>query len=249
MNIKNILFRKSTNELVQEIHDSFNLEGDRLLKEAKELLATETNIENGKRLQKLGFTLTKEAVEAKEVTETREKKRSLAQKIEHFQAEYPLQRFINEDGVKRICNKYGLVMGRVAIYKGTVPEKNISEIENFKIKEGDVFYHRIVTLLSYYSFINTISFTTEIRKEQYQNREPGYKIPDSFTSFYTNENDYQICAPAKDFDLTNSEIKGHFIVAKVPDPVVLYPVRGGYLIISAWGKEASDSEVANSKMN
>jgi len=33
------------------------------------------------------------------------------------------------------------------------------------------------------------------------------------------------------------------------DPVVLQPVKGGYLIITAWGDEASDELVVNQKFN
>lgn len=35
----------------------------------------------------------------------------------------------------------------------------------------------------------------------------------------------------------------------VPDPVVLQPVKGGFLIVCAWGEEASDEIVVNEKMN
>ena len=35
----------------------------------------------------------------------------------------------------------------------------------------------------------------------------------------------------------------------IPDPVVLQPVCGGYLIVCAWGDEASDEIVVNQQMN
>lgn len=34
-----------------------------------------------------------------------------------------------------------------------------------------------------------------------------------------------------------------------PDPVVLKPIKGGYLILTAWGDEASDELVVNQKFN
>lgn len=37
--------------------------------------------------------------------------------------------------------------------------------------------------------------------------------------------------------------------ANVPDPVVLQQVKGGYLIITAWGDEASDENVVNQLFN
>lgn len=36
---------------------------------------------------------------------------------------------------------------------------------------------------------------------------------------------------------------------EIPDPVVLYPVREGYLIVTAWGDEASDPDVVNEVNN
>lgn len=34
-----------------------------------------------------------------------------------------------------------------------------------------------------------------------------------------------------------------------PDPVTLQPVKGGYLILAAWGDEASDEIVVNQNNN
>ena len=59
----------------------------------------------------------------------------------------------------------------------------------------------------------------------------------------------QICAPLKDMEVkSNQKVKGYKIM-DIPDPVVLQPVRGGYLIVCAWGDEASDEIVVNQQMN
>lgn len=61
-----------------------------------------------------------------------------------------------------------------------------------------------------------------------------------------------ICAPITDMRLDDdATLEGHKIVEKVhvPDPVVLCPVHRGYLIITAWGDEASDPLVYNEKLN
>jgi hypothetical protein len=60
---------------------------------------------------------------------------------------------------------------------------------------------------------------------------------------------FQICAPLKDMEIPkNKKLVGHKII-NIPDPVVLQPVRGGYLIVCAWGNESSDEMVVNQKMN
>lgn len=58
----------------------------------------------------------------------------------------------------------------------------------------------------------------------------------------------QIAAPEKDFDMTAKDIVDFEIVAKqkpAEDPVILQPVKGGFLIVTAWGDEASDPLVVN----
>ena len=64
----------------------------------------------------------------------------------------------------------------------------------------------------------------------------------------------EIAAPLKDFNMTNAEVKG-FKISKIeiPDPIVLKPVifnnQKHYLIVTAWGLEASDELVVNQKFN
>lgn len=64
----------------------------------------------------------------------------------------------------------------------------------------------------------------------------------------------EIAAPRKDFNMTDMEVRDFKIQKiEIPDPVVLCPVlhKGTkhYLIVTAWGPEASDDLVVNQKMN
>lgn len=58
---------------------------------------------------------------------------------------------------------------------------------------------------------------------------------------------FVICAPKSDMIETDSSFKTKF--NHVPDPVVLYPVDKGYIIVTAWGDEASDQLVINHQNN
>lgn len=59
----------------------------------------------------------------------------------------------------------------------------------------------------------------------------------------------KICAPLKDMEIPDGkEVKGYKI-QNIPDPVVLQQVNGGYLIVAAWGDEASDEIVVNQTSN
>ena len=70
------------------------------------------------------------------------------------------------------------------------------------------------------------------------------------------KNSLEICAPLSQFDITDLELQGKKLVKKqikIKDPIVLCPVFfknvKHYLIVTAWGKEASDFEVINQKLN
>ena len=53
--------------------------------------------------------------------------------------------------------------------------------------------------------------------------------------------------------MTNISIEDGYklkqVYKDIPDPVVLQPVKGGYLILTAWGDEASDPLVINENFN
>lgn len=72
-------------------------------------------------------------------------------------------------------------------------------------------------------------------------------ISDSVNNAINNRFSLKICAPIKDMDISGLELdKGYKLIKKhIPDPVVLQPVKGGYLILTAWGDEASDPLVVN----
>jgi hypothetical protein len=52
-------------------------------------------------------------------------------------------------------------------------------------------------------------------------------------------------------DITGLELKEGYKLEKkhIPDPVVLQPVKNGYLILTAWGNESEDELVVNQKFN
>ena len=54
-----------------------------------------------------------------------------------------------------------------------------------------------------------------------------------------------ICAPIKDMKVDAWERISNYQIVPVPDPVVLKEVKGGFLIVTAWGDEASDPNVVN----
>lgn len=260
---KDVTEGKTMNEIIEEIHHSFFTEVDNLLASAKisNSLSTDKQVLINKcaRLKALGFTKTKEVVEAEaeikrldDLKTANKEKETLIKAINYFSFKYPHYKFITESSVKEICEKYNLVYGEISKYIGDVPNVNLKHIEDFKISENDECYLHKVTHLDFMSsrvvrekfmdFKEYKSITSELNQMHFSWRETNEKCP------------LEIAAPLKDFNMDESEVKG-FKISKIeiPDPVVLKPVifegQKHYLIITAWGLEASDEIVVNNKMN
>lgn len=234
------------NAVIAEIHNEFDTAGEMLLKEAKAILANELPSDKGERLKKLGFVSSESAVRYSDEIKNRKEKEEIAKLIEYYQIYYPSYKFINEEVVKSICEKYGLLSGDVSFYKGDVPEKNVLEMESFKLRQEDMeaynpyreeqeSYLRMASLRQFMGSITYPQYTTRT-SEQYS--EVKYRQPM-----------FKICAPEKDFDTRMLNKVGHKLELHIPDPIVLQPVKGGYLIVSKWGLEAEDKALVNEKMN
>lgn len=271
---------KTTNEIIEEIHESFYTEVDRLLASAKIANSLDTDkqdlLDKCVRLKSLGFNNTKEVKEAEAeiarldaLKAENEAKKTITEAINYFSFKYPNYKFITEESVKKICAKYGLVYGEISKYIGTVPDKNLKHIEDFKVAEED---ECCVERLTYFppwgnSTLSEIYKSTKERKEKQEaerlailNSDNPYQMRALLSGWRSDSMKtdeicpLEIAAPLKDFNMTDSEVKD-FKISKiqVPDPVVLKPVvynkRKYYLIVTAWGLEASDELVVNQKMN
>lgn len=273
---KNTLPTKSTKEIIEEIHETFYSEVDKLLAEAKIMNTVETDrqplIDKSARLEKLGFGQSKECKEAKKEIERLDKlkldnlnKKTLIEAINYFSFKYPQYKFITEDSVKKICEKYNLVYGEVSRYIGEIPTKNLEDMEKFTISDDDVCCIEQYRSSGGYRGTPTFrSFTEQVEKDkkdkEWENSHsymPGLRGGLlSFGQGYTFKGKcpLEIAAPLKDFNTQGMEVKDFKLSnIEIPDPVVLQPViydnTKYYLIVTAWGEEGSDELVVNQKMN
>jgi hypothetical protein len=282
---------QTNDELVAEIHDAFYSADERLLQEAKELLNTpqEDKAKKAERIKKLGFVSAKPVAEVAGHATKAADASKLIKAIEYWRVHYPNNKFITEPEVKKICEKYGLVLGEAGKYLGDIPEKNLSEIEAFQLRPEDyieqvTYESTIQRLLAQYRSVPDIQFpeppqyespflgiiSSERRRsgleDAFRQQMASYKslsmlsFLDPFGSFekpkYQKEPEkkvekirpaFKICAPQTDFNTSGYVVREGYIL--VYDPVVLQPVKDGYLIVSAWGKEASDELVINQNHN
>lgn len=274
--------KKYPNEVVI-IHNEFENAADKLLIEANNIIkeAESKDINKVKRLESLGFTKTSQVVEIQPLMQKAELSKEQVELLNYYKREYPLNKFITEEQVRAICYKYNLVCGDVNRFKGFVPEKNLKEIESFKVKDNEksltfieVFtyngtyvglfcgkdleiryragYYHIYSKSEKnfydYSFQQNSKILSE--KGEFYGIDHknlfGLKDKGSFNIKIQNKN-LQICAPVKDMDISGLELVEGYKLKEIhiPDPVVLQPVKGGYLILTKWGDEASDPILQN----
>lgn len=236
--------QKTSNEIIQEIHDSYDNAHMDLLAFAKKTLAEcETeDILKGERLSKLGFLNSAKAKAAAHVLEQRQEAQKKASLIEYYQQKYPFQKFINIEQVQAINKKYGLTCVTADCYLMNIPEKNLSEIENFKFDDVDAVY--AITVEN-----DKGSFTEHFQASRKLVNERWYKETKEKEPFY-------ISCPPHEAKIKNGYHMGEngfmqktAIVNPVNDPIVLQPVKGGFLIVTKWGLEASDPMLTNEIMN
>lgn len=179
---------------------------------------------SAEKLYKLGFVRSRSAAAYDSNFER------LKTQAEYFRSRYPQYKFITEKQVASICAKYGLLLAPADAYTGDVPHSKVAEIAAFKIEWQDLTRR----WLDEWGDFRHTGLVSVIPKDDQQELHHGV--------------DFWICAPVKDIDTEGLTQVGHTLV-NVDDPIVLHPVEGGFLIVAAWGPEASDENVVNEKMN
>lgn len=253
---------------VLAIHHEFEVAADKLVEQAIEIINAQPKVNETKiqRLAKFGFKQVKEAEEGLKVLETTKLSREQIELVNYYRQNYPFNKFITEAQVKEICHKYNLVCGDVGRYRGFVPDANLKDIEGFRLKpvddckyyvsgpNGDFPVHEseikdsILRCLNNGSGFN--SYFVQFSSGEI-NVEGGEQRFGLSARVYTGSLTFKICAPVKDMDISGLElVEGYKLQRKhIPDPVVLQPVKGGYLVVTAWGDEASDPIIVNENFN
>lgn len=160
-------------------------------------------------------------------------------------------KFILLPQLERICEKYNLYVRPPYFFLGDIPEKNIRDIQNFKIRYGDTIF--------YSPDKDPIGVRFQYTSNGYDDRLAT--LPNKLISLRDNTymSQYIEIAAIKPLFDTEAFSKSQDRILKQPelvaksqvdlDPIVLFKTAHGYLIITAWGDEANDELVANQNMN
>jgi hypothetical protein len=160
-------------------------------------------------------------------------------------------KFILLPQLERICEKYNLYVRPPELFLGDIPEKNIRDIQNFKIRYGDtIFYspHKEPTGIRFQytnggSDDRLVPLPNKLIELRFNTFLSGYIEIAAVKSLFHSE----AFAQSQERILKQPEL-----IAKAQvdlDPIVLFKTAHGYLIITAWGDEANDELVANQNLN
>lgn len=138
--------------IIEKIHHEVDTAATVLLQNANDIITnnnitTETTLaEKADRLKKLGFVSATPVTRLAEIEEVNKKKlltveqqKRLADRIIYYQQTYPFFKFLTEEKLDEICNKYDLIYATANCYIKDIPEKNLRELENAQeIKVDDL---------------------------------------------------------------------------------------------------------------
>lgn len=261
-------------QVVKDIHNEFLTAGDNLLNQAKEFLQTdqERDINKADLMENFGFYNAKQIKNLKQVKNDVAKNKELFRLINEYRRTYPNNKFISNRDVKRINEKYKLVQGSTDQYTGFVPAKNLKYIDTFfkshKVEKRfhiqEIKYSFVASKQSVSEFkdylknIGNEVVAMDLSKAEHYIK---YKIADELglSKLWVDSVSlierpiFEICAPKSDMihkkDLFEKLGLSATKFTEVPDPIILYPVSKGYIIVTAWGDEASDPLVLNEQNN
>lgn len=281
----------------KEIHADFYGAEERLFVEAIGMTRGLFTLkpEKAARLQRIGFGKAKPIKDAEDYHKKRGVSEKLIAAIEYFRTYYPHYKFITEEEVKKLCAKYKLLLGDASNFTADMPEKNLQDIEAFKLRKEDWREKSPFGFFSYMIPQRSVNFDEfagwqePTRQERasdigllfQKTRRSGHsRAYEDYLEMYLQQKDmlskslgiseyvggvdpykkedkkskkeyeqpaFKICAPKEDFDTRGYEVVDGYKL--IYDPIVLQPVSKdgieGYLIVTAWGDEATDEIVVN----
>jgi hypothetical protein len=238
--------------LVEQIHSEIDNSSQKLLTVAKE---NYSNIQlNIKTLTKLGFVNSLNIQREKKLQSEME----LYQTVIYYAREYPKMKFLTHEIFNNICKKYNLTKTVVENYTGEIPAEKLTEIyTNHKsIKNIDYDKNRIFIKMREQNWDEDKTVYVEITKKDFNNLERN--ILELIASDYNFRYPYLAVAGSTKKEVQIStlmiacdkslvakkQLSPNILVKNInPDPIVYFPVRGGLLILSKWGKEGLEKQL------
>ncbi len=257
--------------IIEQIHHEFNTASDLALAEAKGILDGINSDSHLIKLHELGFENAKGVLSHVTKKGTMAEQRKVYDTIIRYRVKYPKYKYITELDVQKICKKYNLACAPVNCYHGDVPAKNVEDIAEFVHAYGNEISLERITNIDY-KYASIHGDRIDAFKQGWLSKQDKSTMTQSSLrlalSDYNVKADFAvktvrfkdalyICAPKKDLNLKGllqignifSRMINNTIKETYEDPIVLCAIPDGYLIVTAWGDEASDPMVVNPQNN
>lgn len=262
--------------VVEKIHQEIDSAQDRLLSEALRTIeknSIDKKEDKVKRLKALGFSSCESVVTCDKILRVVNESAAQAELIRYYSVKYPFLKFITNEEMKRICDKYNLIFAPVSAYVKEVPEKNLLEIENAQqLAHEDRPLNAYSFEMDFYSYVPR-SVRKFFKTFEHHSDDVNDDILRKLCPIkYKGDHLYHragltiherkvkglfIAAPKSHFNLSGlsrrGANKGFFSVISFKpepeDPIVFRYVRGGIQILSKWGEESEDSSLTVPALN
>ena len=239
------------NDDILEVHQAFLNASDLFFEKFEEKqskLRAEFNPDRVERLKRLGFVANREVVNHGQKLTELKKEMSAADIVQGYRQKFP-QKFITTGQVKELCKKYGLIVGPISRYIEVVPEKNLLELEKFQNEHG---YPQLMRRNWNNEWLISRKGLDKFSEDEIYDMRNG-KTVSKWSNYnkitYKLDSLYSLAAPIEHFDTKGMVLNDYKLEVPKPvsDPIVLFEVKHGYIIVTAWGDEAQDPAVFNEK--
>ena len=258
--------------LIEQIHHEFDTAQNVILREAKMELehAKSGDADYSDQLKKLGFTQAPAVHDARRRAQGFKNAAEMAKKVLYYKKTYPFLKFLTEEKLVEICERYNLIFAPVGNYTRNVPKKNLKEIAEAqklkptdapgeamwqvdfeKVKWSDDASEQEKDFVKNYRDYDVSPYTNTTGELTRRMTAEGFGVNFQTSSIEWNQRDLGglfIAAPETHFDLAGTKktgVLGFFKTKVEKDPIVFRYVKGGIQVLSKWGLEANDPELAN----
>lgn len=263
---------QSTSDVIKKIKNEYQDVSEHLKESAEDLLRSleeqSTKLtEKAKLLKEAGFINSEIVLELERINKEKREKKEELEYINKAKATFPNNKFITEDNLKKILNKYCMSIYALSSFKEYVPVEALLDIKNFKDTYKIKIYKkkRIDQPYDHYTARNSWEIITKIEYDQiseiqkveypsYTDSDGRMKSHDLYRSekelyetrvraarkYYLEESDVQLSICCYGDETTQKVDKAK----KNSQPIVIMETnefskygKKGYIIITSWGDD------------
>lgn len=208
------------NKVIQEIHDmvfSMDSKTDNRIQLALKRAYDKEGQKRYSKLKDLGFN---NLSTFKETEDTNVKElEEINDVMNEYAVLYPNHKFILQQDIHKVCEKYGLVLTSPDRFTGAIPEKNQRDIIDFEHKHDDEMF-----FLDKDAASNILTTASKVVKETRSSDRSSYRIPNTFS--------HMVSIAVKNYDRKINSRASELLLNHPPVGDFHFKVRSGIFLAS-----------------